>query len=540
MTYDSAVLADSPQFYLKMQDAQAATITDSSGFGRNADCVGTLGTHLKFQQAGLIPTDSASKSILLTDDSGLAFNSATTTGAKGYIKRDGSTWNNAQATAGHSAEIWYKAPSGMTIAWADIGPLFSKRKAYPQQWQISTKGVTNWSIHPTVGSSTLFWTAALPYDQQVQDTLYSADYVAPEVPDVTYVNPYDTNPHMYTLVRDNDALYAYFDGVRSPFYWASGVAALISNTTDPIIVGSYNATAGNGMFGYYSNASWYQVALSQARVATHYQEAVGTVMFVNAQWSFAGASGMTLAAAANFADEFQQLRSAPLICAASANAASALSQNQRLGIVFADGVSIASSMAFSPVLQWVLANTVNVNAALGFNSIQQFELTDIVLAGIVIQAGDTTYNGWVINPQLGASVMLEGFGFNSFTQFQGQYYGARKDGLYVLGGDTDDGAPILSYVSLPKANFGSAKMKRVPFAYLGAAANGTMVLRVVVNGVPYHYSVRNPTTDMAEQRVAIGQGLKSNYWNFELLNPDGADFSLDTIKFMPVLLEERI
>lgn len=540
MTYDSAVLADTPQFYLKMQDAQAATITDSSGFGRNADCVGTLGTHLKFQQTGLIPTDSASRSILLTDDTGLAFNNTSTTGAKGYIKRDGSTWNNAQGAAGHAAEIWYKSPSGMTAAWADIGPLFSKRKQYPQQWQISIRGASNWSIHPGLANNVMAWTSAFPIDPQTNDSLYTGDYVSAISDEVTYVDPYDTNPHMYTLVRDSDALYGYFDGVRSPFYWASGVAALISNTTDPIIVGSYTQTAANGVFGYYSNASWYQVALSQERVAIHYQEAIGTVMFVNAQWSFAGASGMTLAAAVNCADDFHNLRTAPLICAASASAASAMSQNQRLGVVFADAVSIASSIPTSPVLQWVLANTVNVNAALGFNSIQQFELTDIVLAGIAIQAGDAVYDGWIINPMLGASVMVEGFGFNSFAMFKGQYYAARDSGIYLLGGDTDDGAPILSYVSLPKTTFGTAKVKRVPFAYIGAASDGTMVLRVVAGGVVHDYAVRNPTTDMAEQRVDLGRGLKSNYWQFELINPDGADFSLDTIKFMPVILERRI
>ena len=67
-----------------------------------------------------------------------------------------------------------------------------------------------------------------------------------------------------------------------------------------------------------------------------------------------------------------------------------------------------------------------------------------------------------------------------------------------------------------------------------------MVLRVVAGGEQYDYAVRNPSTDMAEQRIDIGKGLKSNYWQFELINPGGANFSLDTIKFMPVILERRI
>jgi hypothetical protein len=45
---------------------------------------------------------------------------------------------------------------------------------------------------------------------------------------------------------------------------------------------------------------------------------------------------------------------------------------------------------------------------------------------------------------------------------------------------------------------------------------------------------------MAEQRVDIGRGLRSNYWNFELMNREGADFEIDTIKFMPIVLERRI
>jgi hypothetical protein len=40
--------------------------------------------------------------------------------------------------------------------------------------------------------------------------------------------------------------------------------------------------------------------------------------------------------------------------------------------------------------------------------------------------------------------------------------------------------------------------------------------------------------------VKIGKGLRSRYWQFELVNIDGADFDLDTIEFHPVLLTRRV
>jgi hypothetical protein len=136
--------------------------------------------------------------------------------------------------------------------------------------------------------------------------------------------------------------------------------------------------------------------------------------------------------------------------------------------------------------------------------------------------------------------MLDNYDFLGFGEHKGRYYGLKRDGLYTLDGTSDGGTAIDSFISLGNRNFGTSIKKRVPYAYIGAASTGAMVLKVIADGQTFMYQVRNPTTDMAEQRVDIGRGLRANYWNFELMNQNGEDFSIDTIKFLPIVLERRI
>jgi hypothetical protein len=167
-------------------------------------------------------------------------------------------------------------------------------------------------------------------------------------------------------------------------------------------------------------------------------------------------------------------------------------------------------------------------------------LSDLITAAVSLRAGDEEYVGWVINPNLAASTAAEGLNFLSMARHKAQYYGLKADGLYRLGGDTDAGANINAFVSLAQSDFGTPKQKRIPYAYIGAASDGRMLLRVLVNGQSYTYGTKNPSRDMAEQRVDIGKGLRGNYWQFELLNQNGEDFELDKVKFLPVVLERRI
>jgi hypothetical protein len=159
---------------------------------------------------------------------------------------------------------------------------------------------------------------------------------------------------------------------------------------------------------------------------------------------------------------------------------------------------------------------------------------------------DGEYLAWVCNTDSRAFTSYRNFPFNSFCEIGGRYYGATDTGIYLLEGDDDAGTPIAARLRTGLGDMGTGRLKRAAAMYLGYRAGGDMVLKVVTtsDGGEKHESwyalAARPGTDMQANRVKVGKGLKSLYWGFELANVDGADFALDKISFLPMVLERKI
>lgn len=147
---------------------------------------------------------------------------------------------------------------------------------------------------------------------------------------------------------------------------------------------------------------------------------------------------------------------------------------------------------------------------------------------------------WVVNAETGASSRYEQYEFNAFARVGNEVFATGRDGVYRLGGDTDAGEAIRAMVSFGKTAFDSPQLKRVPYAYLGVSSDGRMYMKVIVAARTYVYRTRGYSPELSQQRVDIGRGLTATYWEFEVYNADGADFTLDTVEFVPVSLERRI
>jgi hypothetical protein len=46
--------------------------------------------------------------------------------------------------------------------------------------------------------------------------------------------------------------------------------------------------------------------------------------------------------------------------------------------------------------------------------------------------------------------------------------------------------------------------------------------------------------ELALRRTKLDRGVKATYWAFELENVDGADFEIESIEFMPVVMTRKI
>lgn len=510
MSYDSEVLADSPLVYLELNDTSGTTAADTSGNSRNGTYATTSGTGYQLNQTSIIPT-RADGNVKFVSSAG----SETTNPSTGYVTIPYGAWADLQDA--FTVELWYQPPATRTS-----GVLAGHRSSV-LQWGVI--------VYPSGEVSFHGWSS---------DTLLVNAFTTFS----TGIDVFDGTPAPWHVVgvKDGTAMRLYINGALVDT--AVAPANFRSNTTDAVGINSLGSAASQGVLGRIACFALYGSVLSAERISTHYLAGIGNEMVLAESFNAGDASSygqtVVIADSMNVAAVGDPLAHFNLTLAASVAASAVQTLNQKLHVALLDSTAVTAAMVGSKFAQFLLAETVGLNAAAGVGSVSAMSLADMITAAVSLRAGDEEYVGWVINPNLAASTAAEGLNFLSMARHKAQYYGLKADGIYRLGGDTDAGANINAFVSLAQSDFGTPKQKRIPYAYIGAASDGRMLLRVLVNGQSYTYGTKNPSRDMAEQRVDIGKGLRGNYWQFELLNQNGEDFELDKVKFLPVVLERRI
>jgi hypothetical protein len=211
-----------------------------------------------------------------------------------------------------------------------------------------------------------------------------------------------------------------------------------------------------------------------------------------------------------------------------------------------DSVGAGDTVTTSMSVVGIVSETVSFSDEVSASATLVEALRDSVPLFATLQVVDDVFSGFVMNTENRAVSEYSNYPFNSFGEMGGSYYGASPEGIYILEGDDDDGDPIEARVRTAVINLLRGKMARVPSAYVGYTSDGTVVLKVVVTSEQgakeeYWYEMKPQNADAPrEGRVKVGKGLKSVYWEFELVNKAGADFELENVQLYFVPLSRRI
>lgn len=142
------------------------------------------------------------------------------------------------------------------------------------------------------------------------------------------------------------------------------------------------------------------------------------------------------------------------------------------------------------------------------------------------------------------------YNFNSFCKFGDAYLGAGADGIMVLdddGGLDNAGGPgdateIYSFFELSTSDFGSDHQKRLRSIYLGGETDGDLKVSIKNDDRNERLSEVNVAYTQNYQhsiKVPVSRSGKGRYWMLKLENVDGADFSIDTIAVVPIILNRK-
>jgi len=143
--------------------------------------------------------------------------------------------------------------------------------------------------------------------------------------------------------------------------------------------------------------------------------------------------------------------------------------------------------------------------------------------------------GWCMNLTNKAVTQYSGWGFTSFSRG----YGTMGDGIYTLA----TGGEVGWSVDFGKTNLGAPTLKHLPSAYLGVESDEPLQLRVQApgpNSGDYTYLARSCDEELQMQRIDVGKGLRSTWFELELTSENGTDFKLASVDFVPAISKRRI
>lgn len=136
-----------------------------------------------------------------------------------------------------------------------------------------------------------------------------------------------------------------------------------------------------------------------------------------------------------------------------------------------------------------------------------------------------------------------GWNFNSMCKFGEVYLGADDNGIAVLdSGHLDRTAKIESLFELPTSDFGSELQKRIRAAYIGGETNGELQFTVKDDDGNERSFLVYPNHSGNQQhtmKVPCGRNGKGRYWMVRIENVNGADFSVDSISILPILMGRK-
>lgn len=189
------------------------------------------------------------------------------------------------------------------------------------------------------------------------------------------------------------------------------------------------------------------------------------------------------------------------------------------------------------------SDQITLNSNLSLHQILSTTLTEQATFYIQLPIDDDVYDGWVMNTVTHAVSEYTNFPFNSYCEFNGKSLAASTSGLFSLGGDLDGTANISASFSSGVSDFGTSQLKRAERVYLGYRADGLMALKVTTGeSVERWYELHASDTEngIHEARIKLGKGVKSRYWQFELVNKAGSDFEIDSFEFVEIAINRKV
>jgi hypothetical protein len=122
------------------------------------------------------------------------------------------------------------------------------------------------------------------------------------------------------------------------------------------------------------------------------------------------------------------------------------------------------------------------------------------------------------------------YDYNSLFNFNGKLLGAKRDGIYELTGDSDNGTSIGWYFKTGKIDLEEGQLKKARYIWLSYKPSGDLVLTVDDGENEYEYDVESYKQIDNAVRIKLGKGIRNRYIQLELRNVSNEKIFLDRMR----------
>ena len=143
---------------------------------------------------------------------------------------------------------------------------------------------------------------------------------------------------------------------------------------------------------------------------------------------------------------------------------------------------------------------------------------------------------YIVNTTTGGHASYTNYGFNSFFELGGSYYGCSDTGVIKLDGTADGTTPISWEVTTPITDLGASTRKYVPDARLVIRSNGELFVAEIVD----EQTVRSNITILSDdapgvhtRRIKLPRGLTGTNWQFKVYG-SGNETTIKSLEVTPV------
>lgn len=204
-----------------------------------------------------------------------------------------------------------------------------------------------------------------------------------------------------------------------------------------------------------------------------------------------------------------------------------------------EGLEVEAELTPLVAFRALVRESLNISDEMLLNMIWNGQIEETIDFDIGYFSAGGDYTAWTMNTRNSAVTQYENFEFNSFARIGNKYIGAGAEGIYELLGDDDAGQDIVATLRGGYMQFGGTHLSRLKAAYISVRApNAEVYLKIITaDGATYGYRV--DTRSMRNTKVHMGKGMKARYFAYELVST-GQDFDLDTLEFVPLVVQRRV